>query len=358
MTRVPDVDRVGSVLGRTAAGPTPRHEAPRRAAPASLVDRYGRVIRDLRISVTPRCNYKCFYCDPLGDGFNDPVGTVSVEDVATVLEAAVALGIESVRFTGGEPLLRRELPEMIALAKKTYEIEDVALTTNASLLARRLPALLDAGLDRINVSLDAAEAGAFREATGGGTIDQVWKGIEAAEAAGLHPIKLNAVVVRGINDEQIVPLAELARDRAWHVRYIEYMHLNNSDPDAYRARFVAGADIKARLEAAFGPFEPIRNDPSAPARLFRPQGFTGALGFINPVSEPFCGACSRMRLTADAKLRPCLLNDREFDLRPALSADDPLEAVTDAFLVAAHRKVASGITVPTERPRTMVAIGG
>lgn len=353
-----EADRAGSADRGPATDPILRDATARNAAPAPLVDRYGRVIRDLRISVTPRCNYKCFYCDPLGDGVKDPVGTVSVDDVATVLEAAVALGIESVRFTGGEPLLRRELPEMIALAKRTFEIEDVALTTNASLLARRLPDLLEAGLDRINVSLDAAEAGAFREATGGGTIEQVWKGIEAAEAAGLTPIKLNAVVVRGINDEQIVPLAELARERDWHVRYIEYMHLNNSDPDAYRARFVAGADIKARLEEAFGAFEPVATDPSAPARLFRPRGFAGALGFINPVSEPFCGACSRMRLTADAKLRPCLLNDREFDLRPALLADEPLEAVTEAFLVAAHRKVASGITVPTERPRTMVAIGG
>lgn len=324
----------------------------------SLIDQHGRVVRDLRMSVTPRCNYACFYCDPMREGAKDPVGTVSVEDVDVILAAAVQLGIESVRFTGGEPLLRRELPEMIALAKRKHGVPDVALTTNASVLARRLPDLLDAGLDRINVSLDAAEAEAFREATGGGTIEQVWRGIEAAEAAGLTPIKLNAVVVRGINDEQLVPLAELARERPWDVRFIEYMHLNNADPDAYYERFVPGSESRERIEAAFGPLEPVPTDPSAPARLFRAEGFSGALGFIDPVSNPFCGTCSRMRVTSDARLRPCLLTDREYPMREALTADDPVPAVIDAFLVAAHRKVASGITTPQKRQRTMVAIGG
>ncbi|MDZ7706413.1 MAG: GTP 3',8-cyclase MoaA [Trueperaceae bacterium] len=323
----------------------------------SLIDQHGRVVRDLRLSVTPRCNYACFYCDPLREGAKDPVGTVSVADVDVILEAAVALGIESVRFTGGEPLLRRELPEMIALAKK-HGIPDIAMTTNASLLARRLPDLLDAGLDRINVSLDAADADAFREATGGGTIAQVWDGIRAAEQAGMTPIKLNAVVVRGINDDQLVPLAELTRDRPWHVRFIEYMHLNNADPDAYRARFVSGAESRERIETAFGQLTAVPTDPSAPARLYRADGFAGALGFIDPVSNPFCGACSRMRVTSDARLRPCLLTDREYPMREALEASDPVSAVIDAFLVAAHRKVASGVTAPVVRDRTMVAIGG
>lgn len=324
----------------------------------SLIDQHGRVVRDLRISVTPRCNYACFYCDPMREGAKDPIGTVSVDDIDVILTAAVELGIESVRFTGGEPLLRRELPAMIELAKHKHGVEDVALTTNASLLARRLPDLLDAGLDRINVSLDAADAEAFREATGGGTIDQVWNGIRAAEEAGLGPIKLNAVVVREINDDQLVPLAELTRDRDWHVRFIEYMHLNNADPEAYHDRFVAGAESRTRIETALGPLDTVPTDPSAPARLYRIPGFLGAIGFIDPVSQPFCGACSRMRVTSDAKLRPCLLTDREYPMREALQAHDPVAAVIDAFLVAAHRKVASGITTPVQRDRTMVAIGG
>ena len=324
----------------------------------SLIDQHGRVVRDLRMSVTPRCNYACFYCDPMREGAKDPIGTVSVDDVDVILEAAVALGIESVRFTGGEPLLRRELPEMIALAKKKHKVEDVALTTNASLLARRLPDLLEAGLDRINVSLDAADADAFRDATGGGTIQQVWDGIRAAEEAGLTPIKLNAVVVRGINDDQLVPLAELTRERPWHVRFIEYMHLNNAEPEAYHERFVSGEESRERIETALGTLEPVPTDPSAPARLYRAPGFAGAVGFIDPVSKPFCGACSRMRVTSDAKLRPCLLTDREYPMREALNAADPVAAVIDAFLVAAHRKVKSGITTPVQRDRTMVAIGG
>jgi cyclic pyranopterin phosphate synthase len=292
------------------------------------------------------------------EGAKDPIGTVSVDDIDVILTAAVQLGIESVRFTGGEPLLRRELPQMIELAKRKHAVPDVALTTNASLLARRLPDLLDAGLDRINVSLDAADAEAFREATGGGTIQQVWDGIRAAEEAGLTPIKLNAVVVRDINDDQLVPLAELTRERPWHVRFIEYMHLNNADPDAYRDRFVSGAESRERIESALGELETVPTDPSAPARLYRVPGFAGAIGFIDPVSQPFCGACSRMRVTSDAKLRPCLLTDREYPMREALNAPDPVAAVIDAFLVAAHRKVASGITSPVQRDRTMVAIGG
>lgn len=323
------------------------------------VDAHGRTIRDLRISVTPRCNYACFYCDPLGDGARDPVGTLTVDEVDVILAAAVRLGVGSVRFTGGEPLLRRELPAMVALAKREHGIQDVAVTTNGSLLARRLPSLIEAGLDRVNISLDAAEAEAFRRATGGGTLDPVWRGIEAAEGAGLTPIKLNAVVVRGVNDDQLVPLARIARERAWHVRFIEYMHLNNADAEEWRGRFVSGAESRARIEAALGPLEPVPDeDPSAPARTYRVDGFAGRLGFIDPVSSPFCGACSRMRVTSDARLRPCLLNDREWDLRASLSAADPVAAVTDAFLSAAHRKVASGVTTAVHRPRTMVAIGG
>ena len=323
----------------------------------SLVDQHGRVVRDLRISVTPRCNFKCFYCDPLGSGRGDPLGTVSVEDVRHVLEAAVGLGMESVRFTGGEPLLRKELPEMVASAKE-LGIKDVALTTNASLLKRRLSDLLAAGLDRVNISLDALHPDAFRKATNGGNIEQVWAGVEAVMAAGLHPVKLNTVVIRGINEGEIFALARLTKDLPIHVRYIEYMHLNNATAEDYYGAFMAGLEIRAQIEAAYGELEPLTTDSSAPAKLFKVPGWQGALGFINPVSEPFCGACSRMRLTSDAKLRPCLLNDRELDLRPALNAKEPIPAIQETFLVAAHRKVASGITTPTERPRTMVAIGG
>jgi cyclic pyranopterin phosphate synthase len=325
--------------------------------PSTLIDAHGRVVRDLRISVTPRCNFRCTYCDPLGMGHKDPLGTVSVQDVAHVLEAAVGLGLSSVRFTGGEPLLRKELPQMIAHAK-AVGVQDIAITTNATLLGRRLDELLGAGLNRVNISLDAVDESVFKQATGGGSSKPVWESIDTLLSRGLHPVKINAVVMRGVNDSEITRLAALTETLPLHVRFIEYMHLNNAEATAYRESFVPGREIRARVEEAFGGLDPVPTDPSAPARLFEVPGWQGAIGFINPVSEPFCGACSRMRLTSDAKLRPCLLNDREFNLRPALNHSDPVTAIQEMFLVAAHRKVASGITTPTQRKRTMVAIGG
>ncbi len=340
----------------TLSGYVTKLASPSEGIPA-LVDQHGRVVRDLRISVTPRCNFRCSYCDPLGLGHKDPLGTVSVADVRNVVTAAVGLGMSSVRFTGGEPLLRKELPEMIAHAK-ALGVQDVAITTNATLLGRRLDELLEAGLDRVNISLDALSPEVFRRATGGGSIEPVWRSIETLLARGLHPVKLNAVVMRGVNDTEIAKLAQLTQELPVHMRFIEYMHLNNAQAGAYQESFVAGREIRSQVEGAHGALEPVETDPSAPARLFRVPGWVGAVGFINPVSEPFCGACSRMRLTADAKLRPCLLNDREFDLRPALQDPEPIPAIQEMFLIAAHRKVASGLTTPSERPRTMVAIGG
>jgi GTP 3',8-cyclase len=324
----------------------------------SLIDHYGRVIRDLRISVTPRCNFKCTYCDPLGVGHKDPIGTITVQDIANVVEAAAGLGMDAVRFTGGEPLLRKELPEMIYHAKRTVGIHDVALTTNASLLKRRLPELLEAGLDRVNISMDAVDPEVFKRATNGGNSKQVWEGIEAVMEAGLNPVKINAVVMRGVNDSEISRLSELTKSQPIHVRFIEYMHLNNADRDSYMKHFMPGREIKEIVETAFGRLDPVETDPSAPARLFKVPGWQGAIGFINPVSEPFCGACSRMRLTSDGRLRPCLMTDRELDIREALRSESPISAIQEAFLVAAHRKVKSGVVTPLERPRTMVAIGG
>ncbi len=322
-----------------------------------LTDRYGRVIKDLRISVTPRCNYHCLYCHPLGLEMTDPPGTVSVEDVRHFIEAGVLLGVESVRFTGGEPLVRKELPEMIAAARAAG-VEDVAITTNATALKKRLPDLLAAGLKRVNISIDARDPEVFRAITRGGDIAQVWEGIYAAMEAGLDPVKLNAVVIRGMNDQEIVPLAELTLEEPLHMRYIEYMHLNNAPFEEYKRQFVPGAEIKARIEERFGPLEPVKTDPSSPARVFRIPGAKGTLGFINPVSEPFCSNCSRLRLTSDKKLRPCLLTELEIDIAWAFEAEKPVEALVDAILIGTDRKPAFGNTLPTKRQRVMLGIGG
>jgi cyclic pyranopterin phosphate synthase len=294
----------------------------------------------------------------MGLGHKDPLDTITAQDIANVVEAAAGLGMDAVRFTGGEPLLRQDLPDMIHHAKRTLGIHDVAVTTNAILLKRRLPELLRAGLDRVNISMDAIDPEVFKRATNGGNIKQVWESIEAVMEAGLNPVKINAVVMRGINESEITRLSELTKTQPIHMRFIEYMHLNNADTESYHKHFMPGRETKEIVETAFGTLEMVPTDPSAPARLYKIPSWQGAIGFINPVSEPFCGACSRMRLTSDGKLRPCLMTDREIDIRKALGSSDPIPAIQEMFLVAAHRKVKSGISTPVDRPRTMVAIGG
>ena len=189
-------------------------------------------------------------------------------------------------------------------------------------------------------------------------VERVLEAIEKALELGLHPVKLNAVVIRGMNEEEVVPLAGLSLDRPLHVRFIEYMHLDNSDPEAYRRRFVPGKETRARIEAVYGPLEPVPHDPTSPARVFKIPGAQGTVGFINPVTEPFCTHCSRLRLTSDKKLRPCLLTDLEMDIAWAFAAPEPVEALVDAILIATNRKPAFGNTLPTLRKRVMLGIGG
>lgn len=323
-----------------------------------LLDNYGRVIKDLRISITPRCNLHCLYCHPLGLEMAEPPGTLTVEEVDHFLEAASLLGLSAVRFTGGEPLVRKELPQMIERARSKEGIEDVAITTNGLLFAKRAKELVAAGLNRVNISLDAITPEVFTRITRGGRVERVLQAMETALELGLHPVKLNAVVIRGMNEEEVVPLASLSLDRPLHMRYIEYMHLDNSDPEEYRRRFVSGKEIRARIEEVFGPLEPIPHDPTSPARVYRIPGAQGTLGFINPVTEPFCSNCSRLRLTSDKKLRPCLLTDLEMDISWAFAAEEPVEALVDAILMATNRKPAFGNTLPTLRKRVMLGIGG
>lgn len=322
-----------------------------------LIDNYGRIIKDLRLSVTPRCNLHCLYCHPLGWEQSEPPGTISVEDTRHFLQAMQMLGLESVRFTGGEPLVRKELPQMIAVAKE-LGIQDIAITTNGLLFARKAKELMNAGLKRINLSMDAVTPEVFKAMTRGGQVEKVWDAIETAWALGLHPVKINAVMIRGMNDDEVIPLASLSLDKPLEVRFLEYMHLDNSNPQLYQQRFISGAETRARIEAHFGPLEKVENDPTAPARVYRIRGAVGTVGFINPVTEAFCSKCSRLRLTADKKLRPCLLTDLEMDIAWAFDAPNPVEALVDVILLATDRKPAFGNTLPTLRERVMVGIGG
>ncbi|WP_457632576.1 GTP 3',8-cyclase MoaA [Oceanithermus desulfurans] len=323
-----------------------------------LIDNYGRVLRDLRISITPRCNYHCVYCHPLGMEMSDPPGTVTTDDVRHFLHAAARLGMDAVRFTGGEPLVRRELPEMIEAAATTPGVRDVAVTTNGTLFRRRHKELLAAGLSRVNISIDAVNPDVFRNLTRGGEIAQVWDAIELALELELHPVKLNAVVIGGINDQEVGDLAALSVDRPLHVRFIEYMHLNNAPFDEYQRQFVSGAETRRRIEERFGPLEEVPTDPSSPARVWKVAGSQGTIGFINSVSEPFCSNCTRLRLTSDKKIRPCLLTDLELDIAWAFEADDPVAALQEALLAAAGKKPRQGSTLPTVRERVMLGIGG
>jgi GTP 3',8-cyclase len=326
--------------------------------PNSLTDRFGRVIRDLRISVTPRCNFHCAYCDPMTDSHPEPKGVLSVQDVDNFVRASALLGLDAARFTGGEPLLRKELPQMMQNAKNTPGIHDIAITTNGTLFRRRHKELLEAGLNRVNISIDALNPSIFRQATGGGDVGVVLDAIDLALELNLHPVKLNAVSMRGINDGELLDLARLSLEQPLDVRFIEYMHLNNSDLESYNSAFLSGGAVKAMIEAEFGALETVPTDPSSPARVYKIAGSQGSLGFINPISEPFCGACSRMRLTADRKVRPCLLTDRELDASAAFHAADPIAALVDVLLEAAHQKGRMGDLLPKIRERTMVAIGG
>jgi GTP 3',8-cyclase len=332
--------------------------APTIDRPTALIDRFGRIIRDLRISVTPRCNYHCTYCDPLGHTHPEPVGVLSVRDVDNFVRASALLGLDAARFTGGEPLLRKELPEMMANARVTPGIKDIAITTNGTLFRRRHKELLEAGLNRVNISLDAVDQTVFAKATGGGDVKVVLDAIDLALELNLHPVKINAVSIRGINDLEIINMARLSLEKPLHVRFIEYMHLNNSQLDVYKNAFLPGSESKAMIEQEFGTLEVVPTDPSSPARVFKITGSQGSIGFINPISEPFCGACSRMRLTADRKVRACLLTDRELDAGAAFDSQNPIEGIIDVLLEAAHRKERMGDILPKIRERTMVAIGG
>lgn len=329
----------------------------RTAATRRIVDAHGRVVRDLRISVTPRCNFHCLYCDPLG-GHHDPAGTISIEQVDLFLRAAAELGCDNVRLTGGEPLVRRDLEAIVERVGAIPGIRDISITTNGVMLAKRLPGLLAAGLHRVNISMDSADPGTFRRITGGGELAPVMQAVEASLEAGIDPVKINAVVIRGMNEGEVAGLARLSLERPLHVRFIEYMHLNNAAPEEYRRQFVSGAESMERVARELGELAPVPTDPSSPARVYRADGAAGTIGFINPVSVPFCGGCSRMRLTADLRIRPCLLTDRELDARAAFQADDPVAAIQEVLLEAARVKPAMGNTLPKLRERTMVAIGG
>lgn len=297
---------------------------------AALRDNAGRNIDYLRISVTDRCNLRCSYCVPAeGVEAAPPYRLLSVEEILAVVKAARTLGVTHVRLTGGEPLVRRELPEIIR-GVRDLGIEDISLTTNGVLLADSAVSLKMAGLGRVNVSLDSLDPAAFRKITRTGNVDDVLSGIGTAILAGLSPVKVNAVVMAGVNEDGIEDLARLSQTLPVHVRFIEVMPIG-PDAEANSCAVVPMDQIKARV-ARLGPMDAERGVIGAgPAETYRLRGAPGTVGFIAPLSHPFCSSCNRLRVTADGKLRPCLASDIEIDLVPALRSDDVQAALTAAF---------------------------
>ncbi|MCG3135552.1 MAG: GTP 3',8-cyclase [Planctomycetes bacterium] len=285
------------------------------------VDAYGRVIDYLRISVTDRCNLRCVYCMPLSKAdLPESPETLTAEEIEAVVRAAVDAGFRKFRLTGGEPTLRRDIVDIVRRVASVPGVADVAMTTNAVRMPELAGPLRDAGLRRVNVHLDTLSVKTLPTLMRLGSAERIWQGILAAEAAGLAPVKMNVVVVRGMNEHEAVDMARLTLDRPWHVRFIELMPLGSSDEARLSVtHFVSNADTRARIEAALGALAPVaRTSLSDESENFRLPGAPGVVGFISPVSKPYCGGCNRMRLTADGRFHLCLLHDDDMDVRAAL----------------------------------------
>jgi cyclic pyranopterin phosphate synthase len=352
-----------------------------------LRDSHGRVMRDLRVSITDRCNFRCLYCLPeteeaanfyrsKWDAVRNPQPAaltpirydwkprshlLSYEEMERVVRIGLSLGIQKVRLTGGEPLLRRDVPELVRRLHALPGVQDLAMTTNGFLFARQAAALRSAGLHRVSFSLDSLDPENFRKLTGRDGLQEVLHSLTLARQLGFHPVKLNAVVIRGLNDHELEALAAFAHDQDLSFRFIEFMPLDSSR--AWQRDLVVPArEILARLRAAYG-LVPIDSTahPSETARRYAFPDGRGEIGLIAPVSEPFCGHCNRLRLTADGKLRTCLFSLEEHDLKPLLRGDASDDAIAQRLIEIVRGKEAGhriGQPDFVQPARTMSCIGG
>ncbi len=328
------------------------------------LDAYNRPISYLRISVTDRCNLRCVYCmPPEGVAWRPHDEILRYEEIETVVRAAAGLGISKVRLTGGEPLVRMGIVDLVRDLAGIPGVDDLAMTTNGVLLSRYATDLAEAGLQRVNVSLDTLRPERFRRITRLGRMEDVLAGMEAAHEAGLEPVKINTVVIRGMNDDEVVDLARKTMETGWNVRFIEPMPVGNGvlADGEWRERVVTGREIRHRIEAALGELEPAKMSAgNGPARYYRLHGARGTLGFITPISEHFCYRCNRLRLTADGQLRPCLLSDYEIDLRTPLRQGADVAQIKELLLKGIESKPMQHHLDEWKRPekRVMSEIGG
>ena len=325
------------------------------------LDSFSRPISYLRVSVTDRCNLRCVYCMPSeGISLRRHDEILRYEEIERVVRAAASLGISKVRLTGGEPLARLGMVDLVAMLARIPGIDDLAMTTNGTLLARYADKLKAAGLKRVNVSLDTLRPERFRRITRLGELSDVLEGIAAAKGASLVPVKINTVVVRGLNDDEVVDFARLTYAPDWHVRFIEVMPLGDNADWAGNG-YVPMAGVRERIEKELGGLIPaMLRDGSGPARYYRLPNAQGTIGFITPISEHFCYRCNRLRLTADGQLRPCLLSDYEIDLRSPLSQGAGDARIKALILQGIERKPMQHHLDECQAPeeRAMSEIGG
>jgi GTP 3',8-cyclase len=326
-----------------------------------LRDGHGRLIGDLRVSVTDRCNFRCQYCMPAeGLPWLERAEILSFEEITRIVSVFAAMGVRDVRLTGGEPLVRRAFPRLAAMLRGVSGVNELSVTTNGFLLARDAAALVAAGVDRFNVSVDSLQRDRFYELTRRDALAQVLEGLELlATFPEAHPIKVNAVAMRGFTEQEVIPFARLARSTCYEVRFIEFMPLD-ADRAWTRSQVLTGEEIRAAIDAVY-PLVAEPREPSATARIYRFADGDGRIGFINPVSEPFCADCNRVRLTADGRLRTCLFSLNETDLRGPLREGAHDEELAQIIRDAVWRKELKhhvgepGFIQPA---RSMSAIGG
>ncbi|MGH2871069.1 MAG: GTP 3',8-cyclase MoaA [Solirubrobacteraceae bacterium] len=326
-----------------------------------LRDGHGRVIGDLRVSVTDRCNFRCQYCMPAeGLPWLEREDVLTFEEITRLVSLFASMGVSDVRLTGGEPLVRRDFPALAAMLADVDGVHDLSLTTNGFLLARDAERLVRAGIDRFNVSLDSLQRDRFYQLTRRDALDKVLHGLEVlASFPEAHPIKINAVAIRGFTELEVLPFAQLARSTPYQVRFIEFMPLD-ADHAWTPDQVLTGAEIRAAIEQVHR-LEPEPREASATARIYRFADGRGRIGFINPVSEPFCSDCNRVRLTADGRLRTCLFSLRETDLRTPLrtgATDADLEEMIRNAVWLKELKHHVGEPGFVQPARTMSAIGG
>jgi len=323
-----------------------------------LFDSWQRQINYLRISVTDHCNLRCIYCSVGSIPRLSHDDILRYEEIQRLAQVAASMGINKVRLTGGEPLVRLNLSKLVELLSQIDSIDDIALTTNGILLSKYAAELKQAGLKRVNISLDTLREDRFRRITGRDNLTEVFAGIEAAHLAGLEPVKINMVVLRDINDDEVIDFARLSTSQGWHVRFIEFMPFGIPEAEAFGT--VSAQEIQERIQS-LGKLEPYADKTgNGPARYYQLPGARGTIGFITPMTEHFCHTCNRLRLTSDGQLRPCLLDDDEVNLKEALRNGANTEELKQLIQQAVALKreqhhLNEGLT-PEERP--MYQIGG